>query len=286
MLVIVGYGLVLGAVLGGFLMAGGKLAVLAQPTEFITILGAGAGAFLVSNSPQVLSATLKAIPGALSSSRYTKDLYAELLVLMYDIFTMVRREGALALEKHIETPAKSELFKQAPGVLADEHAMEFITGYLRLIAGGQMDPHQMEALMDEDIETHHQEVLVPSQALQRVADAMPAFGIVAAVMGVVHTMQSVDQPPEILGELIAAALVGTFLGILVAYGFVGPLATLLEQRTQNDAKFLQCIKACVLATLNGCDPTTAVEFGRKILYSADRPTFQEMDKHIKSKKKK
>ncbi|MBP1150531.1 flagellar motor stator protein MotA [Methylocaldum sp. RMAD-M] len=281
MFVIIGYIIVVGAILGGFLMAGGHIGVLIQPNEVIIIFGGALGAFVVSNNPKVLKAVFGALMSSLKGSKYNQALYLETLTLLYRIFNKIRQNGLLSVEGDIETPDQSELFKSAPKVLADHHAVEFITDYLRLMTSGSLDVHQIDNLMDIDIETHHEEGHLPIQALQRLADGMPAFGIVAAVMGVVHTMESVGLPPAELGKLIAAALVGTFLGILVAYGFISPLAGLLEQRLAESTKYYQSIKAGLIASINGYAPSTAVEFARKAMFSAERPEFSELEKHLK-----
>jgi chemotaxis protein MotA len=282
MFVIIGYVLVIGSVIGGFLMAGGHLGVLVQPNEVIIIVGAAVGAFVVSNSPKVLKASLGATLSALQGSKYNQEFYLETLTLLYRVFTKIRQNGLLSIEGDIENPEQSELFRSAPKVLADHHAVEFITDYLRLMSSGSLDVHQIDSLMDIDIETHHEEGHLPIQALQRLADGLPAFGIVAAVMGVVHTMESVGLPPSELGKLIAAALVGTFLGILISYGFIGPLTGLLEQKLAESSKYYQSIKAGLIACMNGYAPPTAVEFARKAMYSAERPEFAELEKHLKS----
>ncbi|WP_077729568.1 flagellar motor stator protein MotA [Methylocaldum sp. 14B] len=281
MFVIIGYIIVVGAILGGFVMAGGHIGVLIQPNEVIIIFGGALGAFVVSNNPKVLKAVFGALMSSLKGSKYNQALYLETLTLLYRIFNKIRQNGLLSIEGDIETPDQSELFKSAPKVLADHHAVEFITDYLRLMTSGSLDVHQIDNLMDIDIETHHEEGHLPIQALQRLADGMPAFGIVAAVMGVVHTMESVGLPPAELGKLIAAALVGTFLGILVAYGFISPLAGLLEQRLAESTKYYQSIKAGLIASINGYAPSTAVEFARKAMFSAERPEFSELEKHLK-----
>jgi len=284
MLVIAGYVIVVVSVLGGYLMHGGVMALLWQPSELIIIGGAAVGAFLTSGGPKVIGGVIKALPTLMQNSPYNKDRYTEVLILMHDIFVTTRREGVLALEQHIENPEKSELFRSVPSVSSDHHAVEFITDYLRLVIGGNFDAMQLENLMEMDIASHHEEAELPAAALKGMADGLPAFGIVAAVMGVVVTMASIDQPPAILGGLIGAALVGTFLGVLLSYGFVGPLGNLMELRAKESTKFFETIKVCLIASLNGYDPATAVEFGRKILYSADRPSFKEMEKHLKRKK--
>lgn len=282
MFVIIGYIMVIGAVLGGFLMAGGHVGVLVQPNEVVIIVGAAVGAFVVSNSPKVIKASMGALASTLKGSKYNQAFYLETLTLLYKVFLKIRQNGLLSIEGDVENPQESEVFKAAPKVLADHHAVEFITDYLRLMSSGSLDVHQIESLMDIDIETHHEEGYLPIQALQRLADAMPAFGIVAAVMGVVHTMESVGAPPAELGKLIAAALVGTFLGILVAYGFIGPLTGLLEQKLAESTKYYQSIKAGLIACMNGYAPPTSVEFARKAMFSTERPEFAVLEQHLKS----
>jgi chemotaxis protein MotA len=284
MLVVVGYIIILGSVFGGFVLSGGHIGSMAQPLELLMIGGAALGAFIVGNSKKVIVATLKALPDTLKSSHYNKLVYMELMSLLYEVLSKARKEGLMSLEADVEKPRESPIFAKYPRVIHDHHAVEFLTDYLRLMVGGNLNAHEIEALMDSEIDTHHTEGEVPAHVIQRVGDALPAFGIVAAVMGVVHTMQSVGLPPSELGKLIAHALVGTFLGILLAYGFVGPLAGKVEQRVNESSKLLQCIKATLLASLNGYSPALAVEFGRKVLYSTERPSFIELEQHLKQHK--
>ena len=286
MLVIIGYIIVCASVFGGFAMAGGHLAALFQPLELLMIGGAAAGAFLVGNNGKAIKATIAALPTLFKGSRYTKDLYMELMSLLFEVLSKVRKEGLMSIESDIDSPQESPLFSKYPAVLADHHIVEFMTDYLRLMVSGNMDAFQIENLMDNEIETHHHEGAVPAHVIAKVGDGLPAFGIVAAVMGVVHTMESVGIPPAELGMLIAHALVGTFLGILLAYGFVGPLASLLEQKLDESSKMFQCVKVTLLASLNGYAPALAVEFGRKVLFSTERPTFNELEDHIKKSKTK
>jgi chemotaxis protein MotA len=284
MFVIIGYIVVLGSVLGGFVMSGGHIAALLQPLELLMIGGAAVGAFLVANGGKPMKATLKALPQVFKGSKYNKALYMELLSMLYEVLAKVRKEGLMSIEGDVESPHESPLFSKYPKVAADHHVMEFLTDYLRLMVSGSLNAFEIENLMDNEIETHHHEAQVPIGAIAKAGDAMPAFGIVAAVMGVVHTMESVGLPPSELGILIAHALVGTFLGILLAYGFVGPLATKLEHSLAEQTKFLETIKVTLLASLNGYAPQMAVEFGRKVLYSTERPTFSELEEEVKSRK--
>lgn len=286
MLVIIGYIIVIASIFGGFAMAGGHLAALFQPLELLMIGGGASGAFFVGNNRKAIKATLKAIPTIFKGSKYNKALYMELMSLLFEILSKVRKEGLMSIESDVESPDQSPVFSKYPNILHDHHVVEFMTDYLRLMVSGNMDAFQIENLMDNELETHHHEGEVAAHCIAKIGDGLPAFGIVAAVMGVVHTMESVGLPPAELGILIAHALVGTFLGILLAYGFVGPLSGLLEQKLQESSKILQCIKVTLLASLNGYAPTLAVEFGRKVLFSTERPTFTELEEHVKQAKSK
>lgn len=281
MLVILGYIVVLGAVFGGYMLVGGHLGALYQPAEFLIIGGAGVGAFIVGNNGKAIKATMKAMPKLMRRSKYNKVLYMDLMALLYRLLAKSRQQGMLSLERDIESPSESEIFSNYPRILADKVLVEFITDYLRLIVSGNMNAFEIEALMDEEIETHEQECEVPAGSLAMVGDSLPAFGIVAAVMGVVHALASADRPAAELGALIAHAMVGTFLGILLAYGFISPLATLLRQQSAETTKMMQCIKVTLLSSLNGYAPQIAVEFGRKTLYTTERPSFIELEEHVR-----
>lgn len=286
MFVIAGYIIVLVAVLGGYAIAGGSFGVIlhAAPHEMFIISGAALGAFLVGNSGKTIKKTMKALPNLLKGSKYTKTRYMELMALLYDVLTKARREGLMAIEGDVEKPDESELFKKYAVISADHHLMEFVTDYLRMMISGNLNAHEIENLMDNEIETHHHEASIPGNSINKVGDGLPAFGIVAAVLGVVKTMASVGSAPAVLGQMIAGALVGTFLGILLAYGFVSPLAQLMEQQVDESSKELQCVKVTLLASLQGYSPAIAVEFGRKVLYSTERPGFSELENHVKGRK--
>jgi len=286
MFVIIGYVLALGCVFGGFAIAGGNMAVImaALPIEMLIIGGGAIGAFVVNNQPKVLKATLKAIPVALKGSKYTKERYMQLLALQYDLLQKARKEGLMAIEQDVENPHESAVFKKYPAISSDHHVVEFITDYLRMMVSGNLNAHEIESLMDSEIETHHQEAHAPVAALTRVAGGLPAFGIVAAVLGVIKTMGSVGQPPAVLGGMIGSALVGTFLGIFLAYAIAEPLAGVIDQKMEEGTKELQCIKSTLLASMQGYAPATAIEFGRKVLQSTERPTFTELEGHVKGKK--
>lgn len=284
MLVIVGYVIVLGAVFGGYAIAGGHLGGLWQPLEVLMIFGGAVGAFVVGNDMKAIKATLKAMPTLFKGSKYNKALYLDLLALLFEILSKIRKDGMMSIEADVENPEASPLFSKYPNLAHDHHLIEFITDYLRLMVSGNMDAFQVENLMDNEIETHHMEGHVPAHCIAKLGDGLPAFGIVAAVMGVVHTMENVGLPPAELGILIAHALVGTFLGILLAYGFVGPLSGVLEQKLEESSKMFQTVKVTLLASLNGYAPAIAVEFGRKVLYSTERPGFAELETHVKQAK--
>jgi chemotaxis protein MotA len=286
MFVIIGWLLALGCIFGVYIAHGGNIGVIlkALPFEMITIFGAAIGAFLANNQMKVVKAAMRGLGQCFKGSKFSKARYMELLALLYDILQKARKEGLMSIEKDVEDPHNSALFQKYPTVGGDHHVVEFITDYLRMMVSGNLNAHEIESLMDSEIETHHQEEHAAVAAIARLAGGLPAFGIVAAVLGVVNTMGSVGQPPAVLGGMIGSALVGTFLGILLAYGFVEPLGGLLEQKVEDAGKELQCIKTTLLASMQGYAPQVAIEFGRKVLYSGDRPTFTELESHVKGKK--
>lgn len=281
MLVILGYLVIIGSILGGYLMVGGALGALYQPSELLIIGGSALGAFIVGNNAKAIKGTVRAFPQLFKGSKYSRDLYMDLMALLFRLMAKSRQQGMLSLEGDIDSPRESEIFSSYPRVIADSHVIEFITDYMRLMISGNMNAFEIETLMDEEIETLEHELEVPAMSLNLMGDGLPAFGIVAAVMGVVHSLAYVDRPAAELGMMIAHAMVGTFLGILLAYGFVSPLASLLRQKNSEKVKVLQCIKVTLLSSLNGYAPQIAVEFGRKTLYSTVRPTFTEMEEHIR-----
>ena len=284
MLVIVGYIVVVLSVFGGFALAGGHLAALFQPLELLMIGGGAIGAFFVGNNNKAIKATLQALPTVFRGSKYTRALYMDMMALLYELLTKIRKEGLMSVEADVDAPESSPLFTKYPTIMADHRIVEFLTDYLRLMVSGSMNAFEIENLMDNEIETHHHEGEVPVHVINKIGDGLPAFGIIAAVMGVVHTMESVGLPPAELGILIAHALVGTFLGILLAYGFVSPLASQLEQKLHESTKMFQCVKVTLLASINGYAPAIAVEFGRKVLFSTERPSFSELEVHVKGAK--
>jgi len=283
-LVLVGYLVVVVTVFGGYALMGGHFGVLFQPIELLMIGGAALGAFIAGNNGKVIKATMKELPLLLRSSKHNRQLYMDLLALLYELLAKARKDGMMKLESDVENPAESEIFSRYPTIQADDGVMEFLCDYLRLVISGNTDAFEIEALMDHEIETIRHEAEVPSHSLARVADALPALGIVAAVLGVVHALGSANLPPSEMGELIAHAMVGTFLGVLLAYGFVTPLATVIDQKVEEGMKVYQCAKVTLLASLNGYAPQLAVEFGRKVLFSTERPSFTELDDHVREVK--
>jgi chemotaxis protein MotA len=280
---LIGYVVILVASVGTYSVHG-SLAALFVPMEYLAIVGLTIGSFVGSNSPKSIKATLGALPAVLKGSPLNKTLYMELLAMLYEILGKVRKEGLMSIEGDIENPESSPIFSKYPTVTHDHHVLEFITDYLRMMVGGNLNAFEIENLMDIEIETHHHEAHVPAHVMSKLADATPAFGIVVAVMGVVNVMGSVGEPPAVLGKMIGGALVGTFLGILVSYGFLSPVANQLEQKAEEGGKIYQCIKAVLLASMNGYAPQVAVEFGRKVLYSTDRPGFLELEEDLKARK--
>ncbi len=284
MFVIVGWVVALACIFGAYVAIGGPIAALIQPTKFIMIFGGALGAFIAANNAHALKHTLAGLASCFKGSKYTRTFYMELLALLFELLAKVRKEGLMSLESDVEEPDKSPIFTKYPTIMADHHVVEFITDYLRLMVGGNLNALEIENLMDNEIETHNQEEMHASHAVAKMSDALPAFGIVAAVMGVVITMGSLHLPPPELGGLIAKALVGAFLGILLSYGFMAPLSSVLETKAQESTKALQTVKVVLLASLNGFSPQVAVEFGRKVLYSNERPSFRELEEDIKARK--
>ena len=284
MLQIIGSLVVVGCILGGFAAEGGHILALWHPFEILIIVGSAIGAFLISNPVKVVKA---AVTGALSlpkGPRYKREHYVTLLQLMYEILTKIRRDGVMSIERDLEQPHESALFKKYPHVLADHHMVEFITDCLRLIVGGNLDPQELESLLEYELETHHNEAAQPALAVQKVADALPGFGIVAAVLGIVNTMASLEgSDTATIGHKVGAALVGTFLGILVSYGFVGPIAAAMEHLANEEGKAFEVVKMALVASVREYAPSVAVEFARKLLFSEVRPTFADLEARLKNK---
>ncbi len=278
----VGLLIVIVGVFGGYLLGEGHMhpIIHAAPHEMMTIGGAAIGAFLIANSGHVIKATMQNLNCMIKPEAHDKSSYMELLSVLYMIFKLTRTKGWLALESHIENPHESDLFKQFPGFYGDHDATVFLCDYLRIISLGNENPHQIEALMDEEIESITQDKMHPSHAVQTMADGIPALGIVAAVLGVIKTMGSITEPPEVLGRMIGGALVGTFLGVFLAYGFVGPIAGALKTKAESQILYFRCMKVAVIAFLNGAAPQVAVEFARKFLPHHVQPGFLELEEKL------
>jgi chemotaxis protein MotA len=280
----IGWIIAMACALGGYALHGGNIMVLWQPTEVLTIVGAAVGTMIAANTPTNLKKMFAGLGGAFKAAGNVKQKSLDLLCLMFEILQKIKRDGLMSLEGDIEEPESSPLFEKYPEILKDHHLVDFITDYLRMMLGGSLDVIQIESLMEQELDVHHTEAHIPVNAVTNVGDGLPAFGIVAAVMGVVHTMGSIGLPPAELGKLIGAALVGTFLGILLAYAFVSPVAKVLEQKADAEGRFYMAIKAILIASLNNFPPAAAVEFGRKVLFSYQRPSFAELDEGTKAVK--
>jgi len=276
MIAIVGFIVVTASILGGYIMEHGHLMVLYQPAEFVIIGGAAIGMLLVSTPMKVLKDTISAVLGILGSGP-SKKVYTELLVMMYELFNVARKDGLVGLESHVERPEESSVFSKYSYFMKNHHALHFLTDTMRLIIMGGVPEHDLDSMMDLDLETHHQEVSKPSEALSLVADSLPGLGIVAAVLGVVITMGAIGGPPEEIGHKVGAALVGTFLGILLSYGYVNPLSKNVSIMNETEAKYYLCLKQGLLAFHKGFAASIAVEFARRVIPSDVRPTFEEVE---------
>ncbi len=272
-----GFVIVIFCVFGGFVFGGGHLKVLWMPFELMIIFGAACGAYIIANSGHVLKDTFPRIGSIFKPQIYGKEEYLELLSMLYLVFKTARSKGWLVLETHIENPHESDMFQKFPSFHEDHHAVTFFCDYLRLISLGSDKPYEIEALMDQELDTQKEGREHVPHAIQGMADGMPALGIVAAVLGVIHTMGAITEPPEILGHLIGGALVGTFLGVLLSYGFIAPIGSAVAERANNELQYYICMKTSMLAYLQGAAPPVAIEFGRKILGHEVQPTFLEVE---------
>ena len=284
MLVFVGAIIVIGSVLGGFMWHGGEVLALNQPNEVLIIGGAAIGSMIISNPMSVLKALIKQITGVLKGGFAKKD-YLDVLVMMFEVFNVARRDGLVGLENHIEHPEESEIFQRYPKFLQNHEALAFFADTMRVIISGAVQPHDLEDMMDSDIEALHEEEIAPPTALNTASDSLPGLGIVAAVLGIVVTMSKIDGPAAEIGHSVAAALVGTFLGILACYGFVGPLAASLKVRVDENRQYITCIKYALLAFNKGVAGVIAVEFARRSLFNVVRPDFLELEAACNDAKK-
>jgi len=284
MIALFGLFIVVASVIGGFTMAGGKLPALFHVAEIIVILGTAAGTILISTPAPVLKSLGSKLPKVIQPSPFGKALYLETLKMMFELFQVARRDGLVAIEAHIEAPQKSALFARYPTVIRHHHAIVYLCDSLRLVLVGSVPPHDLEALMDGEIDVHHEQEALPVATVAKVGDSLPGIGIVAAVLGIVVTMSAISGPVETIGEKVAAALTGTFLGVLCAYGFANPISTGLEHVNTAEARIYHVIKAGVVAFAKGFSPIVALEFGRRAIFSEVRPTFAEMEAACKSLK--
>jgi len=284
MFIFIGAIIVLGGIIGGFTWEGGHILALNQPAEVLIIGGAAVGSLLISTPLGVVKGIFGQLKGALGGGLGKQD-YLNLLVMMFEIFNVARKDGLIGLESHVEHPEESEIFKRYPAFLKNHHAVAFFADTMRVIISGAVQPHDLEDLMDGDIEVLHEEEVRPSDALSSIADALPGLGIVAAVLGVVVTMGAIDGPPAEIGHKVAAALVGTFLGILGSYGFIGPLAASLKHRLNDNKQYLSCMKHALLSFHKGVAGVIAVEFARRSLYAEVRPGFTELEQACNEAKK-
>lgn len=283
MFAIIGIVIVLGGVIGGYLLEHGNLHVLWQPAEGVIIFGAAIGAFLISSPAKVVSLVVKNIGTVFGGGGVNKNSYIELLSLLNLIFSKIRKEGLISIESDIENPKKSPMFSKYKSVVSNHHALDFICDNLKVMITTNMPPYELDNLMEIDIDANHHEELMPSASLTKIADGLPALGIVAAVLGVVITMGKIDQPPSVLGHSIGAALVGTFLGVLMCYGFVGPMATNLEYKAQEKEIYSKVIKTALVAFVGGSAPQMAVESGRRAIPGKERPSFAELENALRKK---
>jgi chemotaxis protein MotA len=280
---LVGILVVLGCVGGGFAMAGGHFPVLIQPSEFVVIIGAAVGALLATAPGKMRGRTMNAIKSAFKDAVPKKNDYLDILKLQYEIFVLMRREGVLALEQHVSDPNKSPLFKKYPSLFKSHHAKDFLVDALMQVVNGT-SPDDLDQLLDSELETLKDEGHLPIGLIKTIGDSLPGIGIVAAVLGIIVTMGHMDAPPAVIGLHVAAALVGTFLGILLCYGIAQPLANNAEFQEMHQLRYLQCIRAGLVASVRGASPPTAVEFARKVIFSDERPSSSEMDKVLKALK--
>ena len=280
MRLIVGIIVIFASVIGGYMAMGGHLEVLIQPFEAVIILGAAMGAYVIGNTGPVLKQSIGVFGTLFRGPRYNKESYVELLGLQYSLFRLVQSRGLLALEPHIENPEQSSIFERFPKFAANHHAVEFMCDYLRMVTLGTNNAHELDALMDEELETHHQERERLVTAVQSLADGTPALGIVAAVLGIVKTMGAISEPPEVLGLMIGKALVGTFLGVLLAYGIVGPFAARLGGIIEQDSQFYKIIRDVLVAHLHGNAAQVSVEIGRGSVPTSVQPSFAQLEEAL------
>ncbi|HYA14715.1 MAG TPA: flagellar motor stator protein MotA [Syntrophales bacterium] len=286
MIVIIGFIIVSAAVAGGYLMEHGNLSLLVQPAEFVIIAGAAFGAFLIGSPMKVIKSTTGSVIKIFNSKPYVKADYLQVLMLLSEIFYKIRKQGLVSIEGDVDAPEESAIFKKYQQILKNHHAITFITDTLRMVITTTIEPHELESLMEAELEEHHEDALIPSKTMATTADALPGLGIVAAVLGVVLTMAKIGEPPEVLGHSVGAALVGTFLGVLLCYGFVGPVSKNMEHIANEELQYLNVLKIALKSFVsNNAAPLVAIEFGRRAIPAKQRPNFVEVEEAVRSVRK-
>lgn len=285
MFTIIGASIVIACVIGGFLLEHGNLAVLFQPVELLIIGGAAVGGFIIASPMKVIKAVMGGIIKMLSGKGYTKADYLEALTMLGEVFYKIRKEGLVSVEGDVDNPRESVIFTKYPRFFKNHHALDLVVDTLRTVMTTKIEPNELEALIDAELESHHEELTAPSKSVATVADSLPGLGIVAAVLGIVLTMGKISEPPDVLGKSIGAALVGTFLGVLLCYGFVGPMSRNMEHSASEELQYLSVLKMAIVAFVGGAAPQVAVEFGRRVVPAVDKPTFVEVEEALRRIKK-
>ncbi len=285
MFAIIGAVIVTVCVFGGFLIEKGNLSVIIQPVEILIIFGSAIGGFIIASPMKVIKAVIRDLAKVLSGKSYSKTDYVEVLLLLSEIFAKIRKEGLVSIEADVDNPAESKIFSNYPKFLKNHHAVSLVTDTLRTVMTTSIAPHELESLLDTELDAHHEELMIPSKSIGTIADSLPGLGIVAAVLGVVLTMGKISEPPEIIGHSVATALVGTFLGVLMCYGYVGPMSRNLEFSANEERDYLNVLKIALVGFVGGAAPQIAVEFGRRVIPANVKPTFMEVEEKVRELKK-
>jgi len=285
MFTIIGSIVVLACVIGGFILEKGNVAVLFQPVELLIIFGSAIGGFIIASPMKVMKAVFAGLLKMLTGKGYTKADYLEALTMLGEVFYKIRKEGLVSVEGDVDNPKESAIFTKYPRFFNNHHAIDLVVDTLRTVMTTKIEPNELEALIDAELESHHEELMAPSKSVATVADSLPGLGIVAAVLGIVLTMGKMNEPPAVLGQSIGAALVGTFLGVLLCYGFVGPMAKNMEYSAAEDLQYLMVLKMAIVAFVSGAAPQVAVEFGRRVVPAVDKPAFTEVEEALRRIKK-
>ena len=284
MFIIIGSIIVLASVIGGYLMEHGNLSVLFQPAELVIIGGAALGSLIIASPLKVIVKIVKSILQALTNKSYSKADYMDALLMLSEIFSKIRKEGLVSIEADVDSPEESKIFSSHPKFLKNHHAVNLVTDTLRTVMTTSISSYELESILDNELEAHHEEGIAPAKSLNNVADSLPGLGIVAAVLGVVLTMGKMKEPPDVLGQCVGAALVGTFLGVLLCYGFIGPMGKNLEYSANEKIQYLNVIKVALVSFLGGSAPKVAVEFGRRVVPANAKPSFTEIEDAFRQRK--